>query len=170
VAREPRVSERMTASFATLQQGAGVDQLKAELARSSNAVGVVVDSQGRPQWMLDSQGPHLLLQAAPDVPLRAVVDSPEILERLNAGTPGIAVVEEDDRPVGVVTAETIRRYLLEDYSVHTKQMSDHVLAGRRLVPLIVITCATCGWRNELTAFYEDETQCHNGHPLTVDWG
>jgi hypothetical protein len=159
----------MTASFTTLQQAAGVEQLKAELARSSNAVGVVVDSQGQPLWMLDSQGPYLLLQAALDVPLRAVVDSPEILERLNAGTPGIAVVE-DERPVGVVTAETIRRYLLEDYSVHTKQMSDHVLAGSRLVPLIVITCATCGWRNELAAFYEGETQCHNGHPLTVDWG
>jgi hypothetical protein len=118
-----------------------------------------------------AEGGHrwAVLQASPDTTLGELLNDLTIVEQLQAGNPGVVVVDNDGRPAGIVTRAVLLDYVRTRLRVAGTLLGDETLLGvPKLAPLI-LECSTCHARNELREFVEGFTACVNGHVLTVDW-
>lgn len=165
---DPRAGERMTTEFLKLEASLDPAEIQAQVQSASDSLAVIVDSDGQPVRLVGPGGAGPLLTAGPDTPLRVILDSPGMVARINAGAPGVVIVEED-RLAGVLTGEALLNYLVNEYMVLSKGLGDQTLHGDFTQPRMVVECTTCGARNELDDFVEGHTTCVNGHSLTVDW-
>jgi hypothetical protein len=140
----------------------------AELASSGMEFGVLVDSADYPRLLVTSDG-----RTAPAV----VVDAGDPMDRvlaadivgiLSSGVPGL-VVTHDARVTGVLSATAVFDYLVEHSPVRSGYLGDGELHGDAPVTPLKLMCATCGTVNTVLFFAAGETQCSQGHPLTLTW-
>lgn len=169
MSHEPRAEERMITEFVALEASLDPAEVQAQVQAAGDSLVVVVDSDGQPVRLAAPGGAGPLLTAGPDTPLRVILDAPGMLEHINAGAPGVVIVEEDEL-IGVLTGKALRDYLVNEYMVLAEGLGDETLHGDFTQPRMVLECTTCGARNELDEFVAGYTQCVNGHLLTVDWG
>jgi hypothetical protein len=141
----------------------------AELARSEMEFGVLVDSVGHPQLLLTGDGrtaPAVVIDAG--APMGRVL-APDIVGLLNSGVPGL-VVTDDSGITGVLSASAVIDYLVEHSPVRSGFLGDDGrLHGDAPVTPLKLTCSTCGTVNSVLFFVAGETQCSQGHPLTLAW-
>lgn len=164
---ELRAEEQMITDFLTLPEDLDLAEAQERLRGAGVPLAVIVDSSGTPVQVISPAGPAPLLTAGRDTPLRAILDTPSMRDRINAGAP--VVVVEEGQPVGAVTESTLRNYLENLRVARPKTLGDDALGGGFTQPRMFIKCAKCGAMNELDEFVEDRTMCVNGHLLEVDW-
>lgn len=159
----------MIGSFFIAPDGMSLDEVQLRVRDQQLTLGIVKDQDGRLAQVVGPHGPAPLLVAGRDTPLRAVLDLELLMERINAGAPGVVVLE-GQQPVGVVDADILRDYLLNEYVASGTTLGDATLPGSYVQPRLVIKCACCGAANEVDDLVIGRTMCVNGHALCVDWG
>ena len=160
-----RVGDHADTAYVRLSSGGA--EGAAELARSGHAFGVLTDHDERPVLLLTREGPAPLVTIDADDPMHRVMAG-DIVGLITRGLPGL-VVTRDSRVAGILTAEAVGDFLVEYGPVRSGLLGDHQLHGDPPVTPLTITCATCGTRNEVVFFLAGQTQCSQGHPLTVAW-
>ncbi|GBQ02588.1 hypothetical protein SSP531S_40470 [Streptomyces spongiicola] len=116
----------------------------------------------------DEAGETPVVACAPDVGLDAVLADVNVLDLLEAGMPGLVVVDAG-RPVGYVPARVLREHLLE-YLPDTGTMGPEALDGDlQPPPALTLTCSVCRTSNTVLVYVRGRTLCTQGHTLTLDW-
>ena len=87
---------------------------------------------------------------------------------LNSGLPGLVVADESGI-AGILSATAIVDYLIEHSPVRSGLLGDSELHGDAPVVPLALTCSACGTVNAVLFFAAGETQCSQGHPLTLAW-
>lgn len=140
----------------------------AELASAGREFGVIVDPAGHARMLVTSSGgvaPAVAIDAS--APMERVLAA-DIIAVLNSGTPGL-VVTEGPEVVGVLSANAIIDYLVEHSPVRSGDLGDGGLHGDAPVTPLQLVCSTCGTINTVMFFAAGETQCSQGHPLSLTW-
>jgi hypothetical protein len=147
--------------------GSGGDEGAAELARSGRVFGVVTDSEGIPLQLYTSAGlaPFVAIEA--DEPMRRVLGE-DVISLVDSGVPGLVVVR-DAHVTGVLSAQVIYDFAAAQPTLRGGGTGDWQLHGDAPVKKLTLTCSTCGTKNEVVYFLDGQTQCVNGHLLTVRW-
>jgi hypothetical protein len=138
----------------------------AALASSGVEFGVLTGAEGHPRLLLTPDGRKaaaVIVDA--DDPMERVL-APGIIAVLNAGVPGL-VVTRGTQVIGVLPAAAISDYLVEYSPVRSADLGDEGLHGDAPVELLTLTCTTCGTVNRVVFFVDGQTQCSQGHALTV---
>lgn len=145
-----------------------VNEGAAELVRSGLEFGILVDASGHPRILLTLDGqaaPAIIIDAR--VPMEHVL-AEHIIDVLNSGVSGL-VVTDGSRTIGVLSAATVSDYLVEHSSSQFGLVGDNELQGDAPVTPLKLTCTTCGAVNTAVFYAAGETQCSNGHLLTLTW-
>lgn len=141
----------------------------AELASSEMEFCVLVDSAGDPRMLLTRDGrtaPAVVIDAGD--PMERVLAA-DIVSMLNSGVPGL-VVTDDSGITGVLSAGAVADYLVEYSPVRSGFLGDDGrLHGDAPITPLKLICSTCGTLNTVLFFAAGETQCSQGHPLTLAW-
>jgi hypothetical protein len=140
----------------------------AELAGSGLEFGVLTDSAGHPRLLLTRDGniaPAVVVNEGD--PMDRVLAS-DIVDILNSGVPGL-VVTDGARVTGVLSAAAVIDYLVQHSPVRSGYLGDGELHGDAPVTPLTLTCSTCGTVNTVLFYAAGETQCSQGHPLTMTW-
>jgi hypothetical protein len=140
----------------------------ARLADSGMEFGVLTDSAGRPRTLLGRDGAMApTVTVAASGPMDRVLGA-DIVGLLNSGLPGLVVADESGI-TGILSAAVIIDYLVEHSPVRSGLLGDGELHGDAPVTPLTLTCSTCGTVNAVLFFAAGETQCSQGHPLTLAW-
>lgn len=140
----------------------------ARLAEAGMKFGVLTDSAGSPLMLLSRDGVRApsVTVAASD-PIDRVLGA-DIVGLLNSGLPGLVVADESGI-TGILSATVIIDYLVEHSPVRSGLLGDSELHGDAPVAPLTLTCSTCGTVNVVLFFAAGETQCSQGHLLTLAW-
>jgi hypothetical protein len=92
----------------------------------------------------------------------------DIVGLLNSGLPGLVVADESGI-AGILSATVIIDYLVEHSPIRSGLLGDSELHGDAPVTPLTLTCSTCRTVNSVLFFAAGETQCSQGHPLTLAW-
>jgi hypothetical protein len=162
-----RVGDHASRSFLLLT--GSVADGTAELASSGKDYGVLVDPAGHAR---------ALLAAAKGAAPAVIIDANTAMTRLlgadvaafmSSGVPGL-VVADDAVVVGVIGAVKVIDYIDEySYRRDATSLGDVMLNGETPVDPLTLTCAICGTVNRVVFFIDGETQCSQGHPLSLTW-
>lgn len=166
---EPRAGDRMIDTFFVASAGMQLREIQRRVQDEQLTLSIVQGQDGRPTHAVGRLGSAPLLAAGRDTPLRAILNEEALVARLVAGAPGVVVLD-GEQPVGVLTAQMLLDYLLNEYSGTIHTLGDETLGGGYMQPQIVLECACCGVRNELKGLVVGRTMCVRGHVLCVDWG
>lgn len=163
---EDQIRDHATQSYLRLE--GDVAEAAAELASSGKEYGVLVGPADRLRLLLTRDG-----RAAPAVAVDAGepmdrVQASDIVGILNSGVPGL-VVMEGPRVTGVLTQNAIIDYLVEHAPVRSGNLGDWNAHGDAPSKPLTMTCSTCNTVNHPLTFVEGETQCSQGHTLTLAW-
>ncbi|GIF06930.1 CBS domain-containing protein [Actinoplanes siamensis] len=153
------------------------DRPAAELAGTSESVTVVADPDGRPRWVVGPDGPAGALPVAADRPVSDILRSDTVLPLLADGLPGVVVVDDEGRAVGVIPVEVLRDLLVaanESDPAFSGVLDGTVdvtlVGGARPADAIRVRCGVCQTVNELGEFPEPGQPCAGGgHPLRPEW-
>lgn len=145
----------------------GDDAVRAALAESGASLAVVCDAQGHPLLLLTMTGrvPLVVIDAAE--PMSRVLAG-DYVSLLTSGIPAFVVVEQS-RVAGILTAETVSRYIVDHPVRHKGLLGDEQLHGPAAVTPLTLTCSTCGTQNTVIFYVAGKTPCSQGHPLTLPW-
>lgn len=174
------VRENMTLDFETFRVGPGDEVPDASVVRKQ------LQATGRRYAVFardGEDGAHMVvstfdtvtgrfsdLKTGPDTKLSDIVNTEEMLSKINdTEAPGVIVVEGGEA-VGVLADETLRAYFdRHDFTVRTRALGDWGLHGDPTVEAYSVICASpgCGTLNIVTEFDEGRTMCSNGHVLIV---
>lgn len=174
------VRENMSGDFETFRIGPGEAepeerQMKGQLKARGHRYGVIVryDTDGSQMAvrMVDAAtGRFSDLKTGPDTRMGDIINTEEILSRINdTDVPGIIIVEEGET-VGVLPEENLREYFnQQDFTVRTRTLGDWSLHGDPTIEAYFVNCASpgCGALNVVTEFDEGKTMCVNGHALVA---
>jgi hypothetical protein len=137
---------------------------------------VILDSAGRPRWVVGPAGEGALLVVPPSCRVHDLLADLSVLSLLADGLPAV-VVAEAGTVQGIVLASTLRDELesrrIEDGAVTGTlgELVDVETPGNpRSIGVITIWCRHCGRPNELEEYPESGQLCVSGqHPLEADW-
>jgi len=140
----------------------------ARLTASGLEFGVLTDSAGRPRLLLSRHGgPAPAVIVAASGPMDRVLGA-DLVGLLNSGLPGLVVADESGIS-GILSAAVIIDYLIEHAPVRSGVLGDSELHGDAPVTPLTLPCSTCQTVNRVLFFAAGETQCSQGHPLTLAW-
>jgi len=168
---EDRVADYADDAFLRLvARGAGASgsgAARAALAESAASLAVACDVEGHPLRLFTRTGrvPLVLVDAAE--PMRRVLAA-DYVSLLTSGVPALVVVT-NSRIVGVLTAEAVSSYLVDQPLQSRGLLGDEQLHGPAAVTPLTLTCSTCGTKNAVTFYVAGKTPCSKGHPLTLPW-
>jgi hypothetical protein len=145
----------------------GDDAVRAALAESGASLAVVCDGEGHPLLLFTRTGrvPLVMIDAAE--PMSRVLAG-DVVSLLTSGIPALVVVEQS-RVAGILTAETVSRYIVNQPVQYRGLLGDEQLHGPAVVTPLTLTCSTCGTQNTVTFYVAGKTPCSQGHPLTLPW-
>ncbi len=175
--KEP-VRENMSEDFDTFRIGSeeaepDEGQVRGQLQTVGHRYGVIVrdgaDGSLMAVRMFDAAtGRFSDLKTGPDTRMSDIINTEEMLSKINdTEAPGIIIVEGGEA-VGVLSEKRLREYFdQQDFTVHTRVLGDLSLHGNPTVEAYSVICASpgCGALNIVTEFDEGKTMCVNGHVL-----
>jgi len=170
--QQPLAGDRMTDAFFVVPAGMSRAEAQRRVREEHLLLGIVAGDDRR--YVIGAEGLAPLLLVDARTPLQAILDSAPIMSQINAGAPGVIVLD-NDRYAGVVGVDTLRAYYLNEYRSAPSTLGDGVsygdatLPGLHTQPPIVIICDCCGARNDLDGLVVGRTMCVNGHVLCVNW-
>jgi hypothetical protein len=159
----------MTTDFGIAPPSVDLAEAQRQMQSSNQALLIVLGEDQAPAYVVGPQGQAPLLIASRATPLRNIIDTPSLMERINAGAPGV-VIMDDDQPVGAITTDVLRDYQINQYMAYSQTLGDETIPGVPIHPRMTVICTCCKASNvDLTNIVVGTTMCINGHLLCVPW-